>query len=54
MVYLMPDLSPSGMMEWVGSPAQKAGVMRLFYVGMTRARESLVLCNQASSMGASI
>ena len=53
-VYLMPDLSPSGMMEWVGSPAQKAGVMRLFYVGMTRARESLVLCNPASSMGASI
>ena len=42
-VYLFPDVSRAGMREWNGSPAQQAAVYRLFYVAMTRARESLVL-----------
>ena len=47
-VYLFPDLSPRGMEEWVGGPAQRASVYRLFYVGMTRARQALKLCSPAS------
>ena len=43
-VYVFPDLSRAGMREWTGSPAQQATVYRLFYVAMTRARETLVLC----------
>ena len=43
-VYIFPDLSRAGMAEWNGNLAQKAGVYRLFYVAMTRAKESLVIC----------
>ena len=43
-VYVFPDVSRAGMREWSGSPAQRAAVYRLFYVAMTRARETLVLC----------
>jgi len=45
-VYLFPDLSHAGMIEWIGRGS--AAVRRLFYVGMTRARESLVLCQPAT------
>ena len=43
-VYVFPDVSRAGMAEWIGNSAQRAGVYRLFYVAMTRARETLVLC----------
>ena len=43
-VYLFPDVSRAGMREWTGSPTQQATVCRLFYVAMTRARDTLVLC----------
>jgi len=46
-VYLFPDLSVAGIKEWVGNGT--TAVRRLFYVGMTRARESLILCQPASS-----
>jgi superfamily I DNA/RNA helicase len=46
-VYLFPDLSYAGMTEWIGNGT--AAVRRLFYVGMTRSRESLILCQRASS-----
>ena len=46
-VYLFPDLSIAGNYEWMGGSAQQATIMRLFYVGMTRARESLILCDPA-------
>ncbi len=46
-VYLFPDLSFAGMNEWIGGGS--AAVRRLFYVGMTRARESLILCQPAST-----
>ncbi len=49
-VYLFPDLSRPGMDEWTGSPEQRAAVQRLFYVGMTRARESLITCAPATPM----
>ena len=47
-VYVFPDISRAGMTEWVGSPEQRASVFRLFYVGMTRAKETLIICNPAT------
>ena len=43
-VYVFPDLSLKGRGEWFGEPEDQAGVYRLFYVGFTRARESLIIC----------
>jgi ATP-dependent exoDNAse (exonuclease V) beta subunit len=34
----------AGNEEWRGSARSQAAVRRLFYVAMTRARETLVLC----------
>lgn len=50
-VYLFPDLSLAGMDEWqrIGSEGHH-GIRRAFYVGITRARETLVLCGQASPL----
>lgn len=42
-VFLFPDLSGAGMKEWHGNAAARSHVFRLFYVGMTRARETLVV-----------
>jgi len=45
--YLFPDLSFAGMTASLrGAPS----VRRLFYVGMTRSKESLVLCGAATGM----
>ena len=46
-VILSPDLSKSGYLEW---DAESAGIRRLFYVGMTRAIENLILLSPASRM----
>ncbi len=48
-VFLMPDLSRAAYPGWSNrrSEAHDA-LVRLFYVGMTRARETLVLCGQSS------
>lgn len=48
--YLWPDLSVQGMREWRGNGEGHDSVVRMMYVGMTRARESLILCDSASSM----
>jgi len=42
--WLFPDLSPSGAEEWEQSVEGRDAIIRQFYVGMTRARERLVLC----------
>ncbi len=42
-VFLFPDLSGAGMTEWRGNSTARSHVFRLFYVGMTRARETLVV-----------
>ena len=42
-VYIFPDVSRAGMAEWIGSTDQQASVYRLFYVAMTRARDTLVI-----------
>jgi superfamily I DNA/RNA helicase len=45
-VVLFPDLSPAGFREWHSENA--ARTVRQFYVGMTRAKETLVLCRAAT------
>ena len=44
-VFLYPDLSISGKYEWDGSADTRASLLRLFYVGMTRTRETLIICS---------
>lgn len=47
-VVLFPDLSAAGMRQWVGPWEGRDAVIRCFYVGMTRARETLVICQPGS------
>jgi DNA helicase II / ATP-dependent DNA helicase PcrA len=46
-VYLMPDLSRRGYDAWC-NPHMRDEVIRQLYVGMTRCRDTLVICNPAS------
>lgn len=46
-VFLMPDVSLAGMREW-DNPRTRDNVIRQMYVGMTRAKEELVICDAAS------
>lgn len=48
-VYLFPDLSASGVREWRTQGEARDSVIRQFYVGMTRAREELVICSPAGA-----
>ena len=48
-VFLFPDLSSAGHSEWTVAGPRRDGVIRMMYVGMTRARETLVLCDRASA-----
>ena len=48
-VYLLPDLSPSGMREWTRPGDGRDGIIRTFYVAMTRAREKLVMAGRWSA-----
>ncbi|MCH1571146.1 MAG: UvrD-helicase domain-containing protein [Longimicrobiales bacterium] len=47
-VYLLPDLSRSGMREWTRPGEGRDSIIRTFYVGMTRAKEKLVVCGRWS------
>jgi DNA helicase-2/ATP-dependent DNA helicase PcrA len=47
-VYLFPDLSIAGMRQWSEPGEGRDSIIRLMYVGMTRAREELVLCQPSS------
>jgi superfamily I DNA/RNA helicase len=51
-VYLFPDLSPRAAAEWDERDGAegKEGIRRAIYVGMTRARQELVLCSPSSPM----
>ena len=54
-VFLFPDLSRLGLGEWRnGEGDNAASVYRLFYVGMTRTRETLVICNPGDANAPSI
>jgi DNA helicase-2/ATP-dependent DNA helicase PcrA len=52
-VYLFPDLSRSGDAGLNRGGADRDAVIRLFYVGMTRARHTLYICRQESPMAIS-
>lgn len=45
-VFLFPDLSRNGMMEYMTAGDSRDGVIRLMYVGMTRASNKLFLCGR--------
>jgi DNA helicase-2/ATP-dependent DNA helicase PcrA len=47
-VYLFPDLSKAADSQYRQSGAPRDSVIRQFYVGVTRARETLYLCSPAS------
>jgi superfamily I DNA/RNA helicase len=46
-VYFFPDLSATGIRQWASHPKERDAVIRLAYVAMTRARESLIVCQPA-------
>jgi superfamily I DNA/RNA helicase len=47
-VVIFPDLSTAGMNELDGRPEQRDAIYRQFYVGVTRAKTNLVLCEPAT------
>lgn len=49
-VYLMPDLSLAGVRQWERRGDSRDAVIRQMYVGMTRAREELVICDPSSQV----
>jgi superfamily I DNA/RNA helicase len=49
-VFLFPDLSQAGDAQYRRGGPQRDSVIRLFYVGATRARERLYLCQAESAM----
>ena len=53
-VYLFPDISRAGMVEWQGTVEQKASVYRLFYVAMTRAKDTLVLAEPSGKFSVNL
>ncbi|MBE0657153.1 MAG: ATP-dependent helicase [Bryobacteraceae bacterium] len=53
-VYLFPDLSGEGDAAYQQAGAPRDSVIRQFYVGMTRAREILYICQQESGMAVRI
>ena len=53
-VILYPDLSPQGMREWTTEGEGKDSVIRMFYVGLTRARHSVYVCRAASGIAANV
>jgi superfamily I DNA/RNA helicase len=53
-VYLFPDLSKSGEEQYARSGASRDSVIRTFYVGATRARETLYICAAESGAAVSI
>lgn len=50
-VLLSPDLSPAGSQQWLHYGEPRDSILRVFYVGMTRARRGLVLCEPSSYGG---
>lgn len=53
-VYLFPDLSAAGDAQYQLGGSARDSVIRLFYVGATRARETLYICERATSRAIAI
>ncbi len=47
-VFVWPDISPAGWLEWDNKGESRDSVVRLFYVMMTRAKEALYICRPDS------
>jgi superfamily I DNA/RNA helicase len=45
-VYLFPDLSQAGDAQYNRGGAARDSAIRVFYVGLTRARETLYICQR--------
>jgi superfamily I DNA/RNA helicase len=53
-VYLFPDLSQAGDAQYAHGGVPRDTVIRLFYVGLTRARETLYICQRESGMAVTL
>jgi superfamily I DNA/RNA helicase len=53
-VYLFPDLSQAGDAQYARFGHSRDSVIRLFYVGATRAREALYVCQRETGMAVSL
>ena len=53
-VYLFPDLSQAGDANYQRFGSSRDSVIRVFYVGITRARETLYICQRETAMAISI
>jgi len=53
-VFLFPDLSRAGDLAYQRHGPERDSVIRLFYVGMTRARRSLYICQRETSMSVTL
>jgi superfamily I DNA/RNA helicase len=51
---IFPDLSPAGYREWLRPGEARDGVVRLLYVAITRARETVILCEPSSDQAANL
>jgi ATP-dependent exoDNAse (exonuclease V) beta subunit len=48
-VYLFPDLSRAGDEQYQIAGSPRDSVIRVFYVGATRARETLYICGRETA-----
>ena len=53
-VYLFPDLSQAGDAQYRVAGSPRDSVIRVFYVGATRARETLYICQRETGMAIAI
>jgi superfamily I DNA/RNA helicase len=53
-VYLFPDLSQAGDAQYNRGGAARDSVIRLFYVGLTRTRETLYICQRETGRAVTI
>ena len=53
-VYLFPDISQAGDAQYARIGAPRDSVIRQFYVGLTRARDTLYVCQPETGMAVTI
>lgn len=53
-VYLFPDLSRAGAIQWQNGGLGRDTIIRQFYVGATRARDTLVLCEPSCELSVAL
>jgi hypothetical protein len=53
-VYLFPDLSQAADEQYARGGQSRDSVIRVFYVGITRARERLIICKQETPLAVAI